>query len=135
MKRKDEEGESDFAEKLDDLCYQESLTKKERRRFFEATFGSCDLQRSKSRPLTFVLRAASCWALIKLCKHPNHQPPSATIHSYFIPSPCFVSFVTLHNIPLNPYHRTVIFLHLMTLKASLTQISADEQECAVIASG
>lgn len=55
--------------------------------YSEGMFGSSDLQRSKSRPLTFVLRAASCSALIKLCKHPNHEATSAHINptSFLLP--------------------------------------------------
>lgn len=108
--------------------------------FLEGTFGSSDPQRSKSRPLTFVLGAASCSALIKLCKHPNHGAASARINpTSFLPS-YFVGCVIPHIIPLKPYHTTVflfffLLLHLMTLKASLIQISAYEQECAVIAAG
>lgn len=53
----------------------------------EGMFGSSDLQRSKSCPLTFVLCAASCSAQIKLCKHPNHEATSAHINptSFLLP--------------------------------------------------
>lgn len=75
----------------------------------EGTFGSSDLQRSKSCPLTFALAAASCLALIKLCKHPNHEAASAHINpTSFLPL-YFVDCVILHIIPLKPYHRTVFF--------------------------
>lgn len=52
----------------------------------EGTFGSCDLWRSKSRPLTFLCRTASCLVLIKLCKHPNHEAASVHINpTSFLP--------------------------------------------------
>lgn len=96
------------------------------------TCGSPHLQRSKSWPVTFVLCAVSCSALIKLRKHHNREASSAHINpaSYIPP---FVICVIPHIIPLKPYHITGSPpppSHLMTLKASLRQISTnDEQEC------
>lgn len=46
----------------------------------EGIFVCFDLHRSKSRPLTFLLTAASCSALIKLRKHPNQQAALAHIN-------------------------------------------------------
>lgn len=60
---------------------------RDERRLLEGTLGSSDLQRSKSCPLTFVLCAASCLALIKLYKHPNHKAASAHINSTSFLSP------------------------------------------------
>lgn len=59
----------------------------------EVTFGSPDLKGSKSHPRTFVLRAASCSAPIKPCKHPNQgaasthvNPPPFLPPSFFLPA-------------------------------------------------
>lgn len=97
-------------------------------------FGSFDLQRSKSRPLTFLLGAASCLALIKPCKHPNHQAASAHINPpSFLPQFCRLCNSAYYS--FKALSQNCFFLHLMILKASLIQISTDEQECAVIAAG
>lgn len=59
----------------------------------EGTLGSFDLQRSKSCPLTFRLGAASCLALIKPCKHPNHRAGS----THFSPPSFLPQFCRLCN--------------------------------------
>lgn len=91
--------------------------------------------------MTLVLGAVSCSALIKLRKHRNRGASSAHINptSYIPP---FVICVIPHIIPLKPYHITGFHppppthTHLMTLKASLRQISTnDEQECVWLPRG